>query len=242
MVDVDETVLDEVVEDIKAQATRTSLPQQLNVVFSHEVLSSLVSFLMNSFNGSALKSHESVLEGKLNERLFHQALTIVDDPLSDGMGRFSFDDEGVVAAPITLVKDGVLKAYLFDMVTNALYPHYDGKGRAYRGSYASPPVPSTSNVIIDVKPVNRHLFDQPYVLIKEISGLHTSNPVTGDLALSVPLAFLVDRGEKRGLSPFSISTNIFKLFNQIIAADDDARWFDSLKAPTIMFSGVDVST
>jgi TldD protein len=104
---------------------RAVLDPELLGVLVHEAFG-------HATEGDLVARGESILRGKLGERVASEAVTIVDDPTEPGpFGAYPFDDEGVEARRTVLVEDGVLRAYLTDLTTAAeLDAPPTGNGRA----------------------------------------------------------------------------------------------------------------
>lgn len=83
------------------------------IVLSHDVVSSLIDFLNEHLSAKALDQGISLLDGKKDEKLFSDKVTITDDPfLTNQMGARAYDAEGAVSQKVTTIENGVLKSYL----------------------------------------------------------------------------------------------------------------------------------
>ncbi len=80
--------------------------------------------------GDLISTRESVLFGKVGEKIASEEVTIVDDNVEDGYF-YPYDDEGTAKRRVVVVEDGVLRGYLHDTSsaskTNA---QSTGNGRA----------------------------------------------------------------------------------------------------------------
>ncbi len=86
--------------------------------------------------------------GKKGKAVAPETITVVDDPtLPYQRGSFVFDDEGTVARPTALVKDGVLSDFLYDRAT-ALREGISSNGHGRRESFSARPIPRMSNLYI----------------------------------------------------------------------------------------------
>ena len=105
-----------------------------SAVFFHEVL------------GHRLEGHRQrgeqegqTFTKKLNEKVLPEFLTVTDDPTRhslDGVdlsGWYEFDDEGVAARPVEVIKDGVLKSFLMSRMPIKSFSNSNGHGRAQPG-------------------------------------------------------------------------------------------------------------
>lgn len=65
-------------------------------------------------------SNESLLAGKVGEKVAAECVTMVDDPTRPLFGYYGYDHEGVKAEPTVVVDHGVLKSFLHSRETAAL--------------------------------------------------------------------------------------------------------------------------
>lgn len=115
-------------------------------VFFHEVL------------GHRIEGHRQRGENegqtftkKVNQLVLPEFLTVMDDPTQrqlngvDLGGWYSYDDEGVPASRVEVVKDGVLKAFLMSRIPIKDFAKSNGHGRAQPGAM---PVGRQGNLIV----------------------------------------------------------------------------------------------
>jgi len=90
-------------------------------------------------------SGQSMLEGRLGERVASEAVTVVDDPtLPRAFGSYPFDAEGVAPRRVEIIGRGVLRSYLHSLETaRRMNQVPDGHGRAE--SYSARPLARMSN-------------------------------------------------------------------------------------------------
>ncbi len=141
------------------------------------------------------KDH-SVYRDKIGKKVAHSSVTMVDDPTMPCLyGSYRFDDEGTPAARNVLIENGILRAYLTDILsakTSGL--PLTGNGR--RQSYRNIPVPRMSNTFLS--PGNSD-FDSMLahtengLLVKKMGGGEV-NPTTGDFVFYVSEAYIIDKG------------------------------------------------
>lgn len=87
-------------------------------------------------------------------RVLPAFLSVVDDPSVKTfqgktlIGSYDVDDEGVRAAKVTLIQDGVLQNYLLGRQPIRDFPDSNGHGRAGPGQ---PPMPALGNLIVQAK-------------------------------------------------------------------------------------------
>lgn len=139
----------------------------------------------------------SVYSGKLGEKIASSVITVIDDStIPSKRGSFTFDDEGTTSQRNILVKDGILKGYLYDIYT-AMKDGLSSTGNGRRQSYEHKPIPRMTNTFIVpgslapeevIKTVSHGLF------VKKMGGGQV-NTVTGDFVFEVQEGYLIENGE-----------------------------------------------
>ena len=91
--------------------------------------------------------------GALNRRVLPAGFRAVDDPTKDALdglplfGSYPVDDDGVPPAPVTLVEDGLMKAFYMSRVPTKEIPSTNGHGRRTFGDRVAG---QPSNLIVSV--------------------------------------------------------------------------------------------
>jgi PmbA protein len=86
------------------------------IVFSHRVSGQLFGMFGSPFFADAAQKGQSRLKDKLGETIASPLFSLVSDPFIVGMpGSHLFDGEGVPAQKLEIVKDGVLKTFLYNL-------------------------------------------------------------------------------------------------------------------------------
>jgi TldD protein len=160
---------------------------------------------------------------KSGKRVAAKALTIMDDPtLPFARGSYAFDDEGVAAAPVTLVSGGVLKGFLHDRVS-AWRAKAAPNGHGRRQSFRARPIPRMSNIYIAPGP------DDPARIVRELKkGLYVTrmgggevNTATGEFVFGVDEGFWVEDGEVKHMVR---DANILGVGAEVLRSIDRVGW------------------
>lgn len=108
-------------------------------VFIHEALG-------HACEADIVLQGDSILEGKIGEKIGADGVYIYDDPTyQEKNGSYFFDDEGIKAKKTCLLEDGILKSYLHDLETASRFKSTPtGNGRAQ--GFSSRPLVRMSNV------------------------------------------------------------------------------------------------
>ena len=185
----------------------------MNVVLDYHAVSGLLSTFISGFNADNVQRGRSTLQNKLGEKIVEDNLSIYDDgTFAGGLNSCACDDEGVFSEKTTLVENGVLNNFIYDLYTakKANDENITTSSNGFRGSYASTPSVSPSNVIFDFsEKVDISEIDNGF-LATDVLGAHTANPISGDFSVEANNAFLIDGGEiGEPIKKAMISGNIF---------------------------------
>ncbi len=119
---------------------RVVLDPELAGVFAHEAVG-------HASEGDLVREGNSVLAGRIGERIGAPGLTIVDDPSLPEFGFDPVDAEGVATVRTELVKDGVINAFLHTRETLAAVGNgLAGHARAMPGEV---PLVRMSNTFVE---------------------------------------------------------------------------------------------
>lgn len=206
-------------------------PMVVDVVLDYFALSSLIgSVMLPSFYADRVQKHESFLSDKLGQGVFSPKLTIFDDGIK-GLLSGPCDNEGVRMQRKTLIRKGVVSNFLYD----AYSAQREGKKSTGNcSSLAKRPSIGCTNVTI--APGKKEVNSSDCLFVRSLSGVHTSNPVSGDFSVNIDNAFYRGRAVKHGM----IGGNIFELFNKIDSIGSKPRQEDIVKTPVIKFKDVQI--
>lgn len=123
-------------------------------------------------------------------------VSVVDDPTLNGLyGSYRFDDEGSLARPTYLIKDGILEDYLYDRVC----AEREGRRNSCNGrreSYQHKPIPRMSNTMImpgKDDPGDIIRSTRSGLLVKKMGGGQV-NTINGDFVFDVQEGYLIQNG------------------------------------------------
>jgi TldD protein len=140
---------------------------------------------------------ESILDGRLGEKLGADGVTIFDDPTIPGaFGSFPFDDEGVRATRKVLMEDGVLTSFIHSRETAGRMGH-EPNGAARCQDHGSRPLVRMSNTCIGPGDMSREeLFEgvKEGIYLKGTRGGEV-DVAKGTFQFGAQEAFLVKGGE-----------------------------------------------
>ncbi|MBN1330767.1 MAG: TldD/PmbA family protein [Candidatus Heimdallarchaeota archaeon] len=179
---------------------------------------------MSSIVSNGLDAYEVILgtayfKDHIGEQITNEAITLIDNPLyPGGVGSAIFDDEGVPHSELTLIENGIAKAYFSNsFCANVL--GIQNTAHASKTSLSSKPHPDLSQ--IQIKP-GQWLMDE--IISETKKGLYLKDSSLEATSGSQNISVLVDQGFmiKNGeidhpLKETMVGTTIFKLLKNIDA-------------------------
>ena len=201
----------------KGGRMRVVLDPELAGVFAHEAVG-------HAAEGDLVREGNSVLAGRIGERIGVAGLTIVDDPSLPGFGFDPVDAEGVATVRTEVVRDGVINALLHTRETLAAV----GNGLAghARGMPGEVPLVRMSNTFVENgdSSLDECLAEcrDGILLIGSRGG--QVDPGRGVFQFNAEYGYLVEGGEPGGMvRDVSLSGEILGTLHEIALIADDRR-------------------
>jgi PmbA protein len=244
---------------VKGQNAKKIEGKEMTVLFDPSAVSSLLEFITApALYGEAIHKGESIYSNRLEEKVACEDISIIDDgALAGGLNSAVVDDEGVPSQCNELIKNGVLKGFLYSQSTALEYKAKSTSSamRTERLSssrnYKSPPMVRARNIVIEgnTKKLETLISEvDEGVLVYEILGAHTSNPVSGDFSVNSSILFKIEKGEiAYSVKSAMLGGNFHECLNRISGIGDDYKLVSggltpiSFHIPTIRFEGVRVT-
>lgn len=184
----------------------------------------LLSALLSNISAEEVQKKSSLLADKLNQKVVSSKVTVLESPLKKTPFFRYFDDEGVATYNKTLIKNGVLQTYAYNLQT-AYKDKVDSTGNGYkqRGKVGIDLVNvSMKPGRLDKEQLLKKLNNGIY--IEEIGGEHAGiHPESGNFSL-IASGFMVEDGKKgQPVSLITVAGNIFDVFNDVIAVGKDLK-------------------
>lgn len=228
---------------VRSLQAKSMASQQLPCVMEPYVATRFMGLLLPSLYGDAVLKGKSLWAGRISKQVASPILTLIDDgTLPGGLASAPFDGEGIPARRNELIGDGVLRSYLYDH-------YYAGKagvqstGNARRGSFKSLPAIVSSNLMIEpgtISPQQMIAEMDEGLLITEVMGMHTANPISGDFSLGAS-GILIEKGQLiRPVRGITIAGNLHQLLQNIEALGNDRRFYGTKAAPSIRFNQISI--
>lgn len=236
---------DNLIKDIKMALKQTKKEklktQKYDIIVDSTVMKSILSNFIDMLSATNIRQKISCLEGKLNEKVFSDKLTIIEDPKNDDYpGATIFDDEGTETEKKEIIKDGVLKTYLYN-IKEAKEQNQKTTGNGYSSI-------STRNMYI--KPGDKTLEEMMKKLKNGIyitdcmGSMNTAiNPNTGNISLQI-FGFIIENGEiKCGFEPSVMTTTIFELLSNIEEIENQVTFIkQSVGSPCLLVKDISIAS
>ncbi|MCD6384104.1 MAG: TldD/PmbA family protein [Thermoplasmata archaeon] len=192
---------------------------ELTGVFVHEAVG-------HATEADSVLAGESVLEGRLGERIGSELVTIIDDPTIPGaFGSFTFDDEGVRGRRKVLIDRGVLREYIHSRETAGMMGLEPNGGARAESGHVKPLVRMSNTLLLG----GDHTFEELLEGVK--FGVYAKgtrggqvDPARGTFQFNAQEAYLIEKGEiTTPLKDVSLSGNILETLNHINALEKKSR-------------------
>jgi TldD protein len=189
----------------------------LTGVFVHEALG-------HAIEADHVIQKESILEGKLEERIASSTVSIYDDPTLPGsFGFYFYDSEGTKARKKAVVEDGFLREFLHSRET-ASKLGMEATGNARAQSFNHPPVVRMSNTYVASGDFSfdEMLEDIKYGVYLKGSKGGEVDTARGVFQFSAEEGFLIENGELgAGVRDVSLSGETLEILKNIDAVGSD---------------------
>ena len=238
-----------------------------SMVIDSEVASRLVTPVLNALGGYSLQQKNSFMLDSLGKKMFPEWLNIWDRPVSVGeTGSRLFDSEGVATSETPIIENGVVKEYFVNTYISkkmGVDPTIEDATRPVVLPCFAPSVAGkvTSSVAEPVEATGEddRIADTSASSVTEAIGKEelmrivgdgilvtgfnggNSNSATGDFSFGVEGFLFKDGKIVHPVREMLITGNLLTLWNNLLAAGNDARFCKSKLIPTLAFGNVDFS-
>ncbi len=211
-----------------------------NMVVDSENSSRLVTPLTSALGAFALQQKNSFLLDTLGKKVFPEWMTLVDKPLTKGQtGSRLFDSEGVASRETPVIEKGVVKEYFVNTYMSnkmGIAPTIEDVMRPVLEPCVAPGLLKPPRM--DKDGIMALVGDG--ILVTGFNG-GNSNSATGDFSFGVEGFLFKDGRIVHPVREILITGNLKTLWNNLLAAGDDARTCKSKIIPTLAFKEVDFS-
>jgi PmbA protein len=206
------------------------------VLIRNHVACDLLSVLAPSFAVENVRKGKSLFCDGLVSGAFSPKVTIYDDGLHpQGMATFPFDGEGVESQKTPVATSGSITAFLYDFYW-ASREGGRSTGNCTREGIKAPPSLGISNLYIESG--DSSVSDlvggiREGVIIEEVMGIHTANPISGDFSLGATGSKVESGRSVHPVKGVAISGNILDLFKNVEEVGTDFRFTGKIGSPSL---------
>lgn len=185
--------------------------------FAHEAFG-------HAAEADAILANESILAGKIGEKVGPEYINIVDDPSIPGAyGSVMYDSEGIKAKKVSLIKNGILTEFMHSRETASrmnTMPTGNGRAQTYKS------LPQVRMRCTYIEPGDWKLEE----MFKELkNGIFCQSwnygytePNKGEFQFKMERAYIIENGEKKQiLRDAALSGSILDCLNKISAVSKD---------------------
>lgn len=207
-------------------------------VLAPQAVCELMGILSESFLAENLHKEKTRLKGKEGKTCFSDVLTIIDSGMA-GTDAFPFDGEGVPSRENIVVRNGTFETFLFDT-------YYASKhGVSSTANEVRPTLmelPKCGIRSAYVKTGSRDVTEELTngIIVEELMGAHTANPITGDFSLGAA-GYIRKDGKSTPFQGVIFSGNIFDVLNKVKEAGNDFRFYGTFGAPSLFVEDLKIS-
>ena len=240
--DIDfELLIKDTMEKAIIESNKESLEtKKYDIVLDSNTASNIIRHIISMISGESIRNKVSCLENKIDEKIFSDKLTIIENPTNKEYPGFRlFDDEGTITKKKTIIDNGVLKTYLYN-IKEAKIKNTESTANGYGDI-------STKNMYVKEgnKTLNELLEsmkDGIYITDYMGSSNDSINTVNGDISLQV-FGFIIKDGKiVKGIEPCVMTTTIFELLSNIESIGNDLTFTNTqVASPSIYIKDISIA-
>ena len=208
--------------------------QRAAVIFDRDVARSLFGGVISAINGERVLQGASFLRDSLNKQFATALVTMIDDGiLPKGQASSPFDGEGVPTMKNTLIGNGVLKSFIYN-VKAAKRAGVKSTGNASRGGFSSLPGIGVHNVYLASGKNTRDEIiasTKKGLLLREVTG-YGIDPVNGNFSGGATGFWIINGEIAHPVKGLTIAGKASEILNGIDMMGNDLDLNKSFAAPT----------
>lgn len=214
--------------------------KKYNVILSNEVASKIINHLPNMLSAENIHQKKSCLENKLNEKVFSDKLTIVEEPKNKEYPGYSiFDKEGTNTINKELIKNGIIKNYLYD-IKEAKIDNISSTGNKYNSIFVKNMyiIPGTKTEEELFKTIDKGIYITDY-MGSQGSSINTTS---GNISMQV-FGYIIENGKLVcGFEPAVLTTTIFELLTNIEEIGNNLKFvMDTAASPSLYIKDISIA-
>ena len=215
-----------------------------DVVLDPEAAASLVEALGELFLASEVFKNRSMLKDRIGEKIGSDCLSLVDDgTIPWGIGTSPWDGEGVPSGRTVLMERGAVSSFLYDLKYARKFK-VPSTGNASRSPGSLPEVGFSNLFVTPGERSPRQILKDCTggILVTELMGVHTIDPVSGDFSLGIKGAMINGAGRpERPVAGMTMAGNLVSLLSNLAEVGDDLRFFGDIGGCTMVVRNVSMA-
>lgn len=229
-------VEEEIEDTIKKNCAQSISTNKYNIVLNNKSVYDILNAFSVDFYAKNIANKQSVFTDKLNQQIFSEKITIIEDPANANLvGTRRFDTEGTKTYYKKIVDKGVFTTKLYNK-KYAAKEKVASTGNVF-GVRNMAIMPGEKNKLELFKALDKGIY------VHNLMGIHSAiNHLTGDISIQCE-GFAIENGKKTvALKHIILATNIFELFGQVKEVGSDLEWFSSYGgAPSLLIENITIA-
>ena len=237
-----EKIIRDVAEKVTIQSNKKKITTgKYTILLDSNVAGRIFSNLVNMLSATNIRNKVSCLENQLDKKVFSEKLTIIEDPTNNKYPGYQlFDNEGTDTRKKTIVDQGKLKTFLYD-IKEAKLKGVTPTGNSFRGigtrnMYVEPGRKSSQELIESI--------ENGIYIVDYMGSMGTSiNTVTGAISIQI-FGFLIKNGKIIcGINSSVMTTTIFELLNNIKEIGSELEFTSLTSAsPSLLIKDISIAS
>lgn len=209
--------------------------KDMDVLLDYRAASGLLGTFVSAINADNVQRGRSIFAKEMDNEVVSPSLSMYDDStLEGGLASAISDGEGTPAQKTPIVQDGILKSFIYDIYTSKK-GNTESTGNGMRSSFADMPAVGLSNFILEFGDILEISDIKEGILVTDVLGAHTANPISGDFSVEANNAFKIENGEISGpVKKAMLSGNIFNVMKNASGGSKEIRQLGPFVIPRIL--------
>jgi PmbA protein len=209
--------------------------KDMDVLMDYRAASGLLGTFVSAINADNVQRGRSIFANEMGNEVISPSLSMYDDGrLDGGLGSSISDGEGTPTQKTPVVQSGVLKSFIYDIYTSKK-GNTESTGNGMRSSFADMPAVSLSNFILEFDDILEISDIKEGILVTDVLGAHTANPISGDFSVEANNAFKIENGEiSEPVKKAMLSGNIFSVMKNASGGSKETRQLGPFIIPRVL--------
>lgn len=234
-----DNIAKEAAEEALAYLGEQSIPAgKYPILLRNSAATSLLSTFSPIFSAENTQKDQSLLKGKVGEKIANDRFNVIDDPFHPAaLGGSNFDGEGVATKKQAIITNGILNTLLHNRKTakkegcettgHASKTSYKGTlSIAPQNMYIAPGERSKEEIISSIK---------DGLLVTKLSGLHSgTNTISGDFSVAATGFHIKDGQIASPVKQITIAGNFYNVMKNTEETCSDLEFYFGFGSPSIL--------